>query len=105
MYEKSPNLTIFYAWHLTAFSKGLVFFGTPHEGGNTQSAKVKLGFAAAKIAESLGFNSNDSIIQALTPGSLFGDFLRESFRHQLENYLIISFWEKKSTVSQPFQLG
>ncbi|KAI1197061.1 hypothetical protein F5X97DRAFT_334208 [Nemania serpens] len=78
--------------------KGLVFFGTPHEGGNTQSAKVKLGFAAAKIAESLGFNSNDSIIQALTPGSLFGDFLRESFRHQLENYLIISFWEKKSTI-------
>ncbi|KAI0419146.1 hypothetical protein F5X98DRAFT_335341 [Xylaria grammica] len=78
--------------------KGLAFFSTPHEGGNVQSAKVKLGFAAARIAESLGFNSNDSIVQALTPGSLFGDFLREAFRHQLENYLIVSFWEKKSTI-------
>ncbi|KAI1353931.1 hypothetical protein F5Y01DRAFT_312194 [Xylaria sp. FL0043] len=58
--------------------KGFAFFGTLHEGGNIEKAKVKPGFTAAKIAESLGFNINDSIIQALTPGSLFGDFLRKS---------------------------
>lgn len=76
----------------------MVFFGTPHEGGNQKSAEVGLGFFAANIAKKLGFNSNDSVVQVLTPGSLFGDFLRESFRHQLEDYFIVSFWEKQSTV-------
>ncbi|KAH8700955.1 hypothetical protein BGW36DRAFT_375302 [Talaromyces proteolyticus] len=83
---------------IEASVKGLVFFGTPHAGGNTDSAKNKLGLTAANIAKSLGFPANDSIIKVLTPGSLFGDFLRESFRHQLENYWIVSFWEEKSTI-------
>ncbi|KAK2616030.1 hypothetical protein N8I77_002749 [Diaporthe amygdali] len=77
---------------------GLVFFGTPHEGGNLKDAKVKLGFTAAKIAQSLGLEPNESIVQALKPGSLFSDFLKEAFRHQLENYNIVSFWEKESTI-------
>jgi hypothetical protein len=75
-----------------------VFFATPHEGGNRDSTKVSLGFTAARIAKRLGFKENDSIVQVLTPGSLFNDFLGESFRHQLENYLIVSFWEKQGTV-------
>ncbi|KAJ0119942.1 hypothetical protein J7T55_000792 [Diaporthe amygdali] len=78
--------------------KGLVFFGTPHEGGNLKDAKVKLGFTAASIAQSLGLEPNESIVQALRPGSLFSDFLKEAFRHQLENYNIVSFWEKEGTI-------
>jgi hypothetical protein len=57
-----------------------------------------MGIKAASIAKFLGFHPSDAVIQVLTPGSLFGDFLRESFRHQLENYQILSFWEQKSTV-------
>ncbi|KAH7175225.1 hypothetical protein EDB81DRAFT_769464 [Dactylonectria macrodidyma] len=83
---------------IEASVKGIVFFGTPHEGGNKDEAKISLGFTAARIAKKLGFDSNDSIVKVLTPGSLFGDFLRESFRHQLENYFIVSFWEKESTL-------
>jgi hypothetical protein len=76
-----------------------MFFGTPHEGGNQDSTKVKLGLKAAKITSYLGFSPNESIVEILTSGSLFGDFIRESFRHQLEQYHIVSFWEKNSTVS------
>jgi hypothetical protein len=77
-----------------------MFFGTPHEGGNTDSTIVNLGFTTAKIARFLGFNINDSVVQVLKPGSLFADFLKEAFRHQLEEYHIVSFWELKSTVSR-----
>ena len=70
--------------------RGLVFFGTPHEGGNRSDAKVSVGFTAAAIAKHLGFSANDSIVEALTPGSAFGDFLRESFRHQLDRYWIVA---------------
>ncbi|CAM1501755.1 Fc.00g037390.m01.CDS01 [Cosmosporella sp. VM-42] len=78
--------------------KGLVFFATPHAGGNIHSAKVKLGLTAAEIAQGLGFNSNDAVVEVLRPGSLFGDFLRESFRHQLDDYRILSFWGKSDKV-------
>jgi hypothetical protein len=84
---------------LLANRKGLVFFGTPHGGGNGDEAKVNIGLIAAGIAKKLGFNSHDSIVEVLKPGSLFGDFLRESFRPQLEYYFIVSFWDKESTVS------
>ncbi len=62
------------------------------------SRSSKLGFIAAKIARGLGFDTNDSIVQALTPGSLFEDILKEAFRHQLEQYYIVSFWETQSQV-------
>ena len=79
-------------------STGLMFFATPHEGGNTESKKVKLGLAAAKIARSAGFDTNDSLVQAVTKGSLFEDILKESFRHQLEEYNLVSFWGKRDNV-------
>jgi hypothetical protein len=81
--------------------KGLLFFGTPHKGGNTDSNMIKMGFIAAKIAQFLGFSINDSIVQALKPGSLFVDILKEAFRHQLEQYFIVSFWEQKLEVGLP----
>jgi hypothetical protein len=59
---------------------------------------VKIGLIAANIAQFLGFGINDSIIQALKPGSLFADILKEAFRHQLEQFFIVSFWEQKEKV-------
>lgn len=77
----------------------LVFFGTPHEGGN--KALVKLGSTAAHIAKSLGFRTSESIVEVITNACIFSDTLKQSFRHQLESYSIVSFWEGKGNVSEP----
>lgn len=76
-----------------------MFFGTPHAGGNTESSQVDFGFTLAGVAQFLGFRPNDSIVQALTPGTQFGDTLRSSFRTKLAKYSIVNFWEKESSVS------
>jgi hypothetical protein len=74
-----------------------VFFGTPHEGGN--KSLVRLGATAACVASWLGFKSEDSIVEVLKEGSLFSDVLKQSFRHQLESYKMVSFWEAEGNVS------
>ncbi|KAH8768075.1 hypothetical protein BGZ57DRAFT_766284, partial [Hyaloscypha finlandica] len=51
----------------------------------------------SKIAQVLGFGANESIVQVLKKGSLFAETLSENFRHQLENYKILSFWEGRRT--------
>ena len=79
---------------------GIIFFGTPHEGG--QKALVKIGATAVRIANSLGFRSSSAIVEALQNGSLFSDMLKEAWRHQLESYQIVSFWEGIGEVSRPF---
>lgn len=70
---------------------GLVFFGTPHDGGHR--TLVALGAAAARVATALHVQPSTDIIETLKSGSLFSDLLAEQWRHQLESYQIISFWE------------
>ncbi len=70
---------------------GLVFFGTPHGGGNT--TLVGLGSAAAKVATALHIQPRNHIVETLKSGSLFSDLHREHWRQQLESYKIVSFWE------------
>lgn len=79
---------------------GIIFFGTPHEGG--QRALVSIGAIAVRIANSLGFRSSSAIVGALKHGSLFSDMLKEAWRHQLESYQIVSFWEGIGEVSRLF---
>ena len=83
---------------LTETSVGLMFFGTPHRGGN--GTLVALGSLAAGIATHLGFRDHSDIVSALKDGSTFSDILQESFRHQLESYQIVSFYEKIGNVCQ-----
>ena len=79
-------------------SYGLVFFGTPH-GGPSDDWKIGLGKASVKIAQSLpGITSND-IMEALKKGSLFSDALQNQWRHQLDRYQIVTFYEGIGTVS------
>ena len=73
-------------------SCGLVFFGTPHA-GPTEDAKVKFGRVCASIAQSIPTNASNDIMEALKKGSLFSDMLQENWRHQLERYHIVSFYE------------
>ena len=83
---------------LTARSYGLVFFGTPH-GGPGDDWKITFAKASVCIAQSLpGITSND-IMEALKKGSLFSDSLQNQWRHQLDRYRIVTFYEGIGSVS------
>lgn len=63
--------------------------GTPHRGGNNAT----LGKIAAHIATaSLSSLSND-FMESLSRNSLLTEERSELFRHQLEDYYILSFYE------------
>ena len=76
----------------------MVFFGTPHS-GPTNDLKVKFGKACVAIAQSLPWSASNDTMEALKKGSLFSDILTEQFRHQLENYRILFFYEGFGSVS------
>ncbi|KAJ5220430.1 hypothetical protein N7468_009634 [Penicillium chermesinum] len=77
-------------------TSGLVFFATPHRG----SKSVELGTIAASIARfvSDGSASND-LLHSLEYNSIFTRNMSERFRHQLEDYRVISFIEGKRSQS------
>ena len=77
--------------NLLAIRTGLAFFGTPHEGGDERL--VALGAAAARIASALHVQPSNDLIETLKKGSLFSDLLAEQWRHHLESYQLVSFWE------------
>lgn len=68
---------------------GIAFFGTPHQGGNS----AKLGAIAASIARGVLQNPSNTFMKALKKDSLFSDSLVRDFRHQLEDYYVLSFVE------------
>jgi hypothetical protein len=92
-------------------TSGLVFFGTPHRGAKA----VELGKIAARVARfvSKGHASN-GLLDCLEHNSLFTRQMTDRFRHQLEDYRVVSFIEGKevqivgvgpasiSHVSRPF---
>ncbi|KAI3261316.1 hypothetical protein DTO003C3_9931 [Penicillium roqueforti] len=73
-------------------TSGLVFFGTPHRGAKA----VELGKIAARVARfvSKGHASND-LLNCLEFNSLFTRQMTDRFRHQLEDYRVVSFIEGK----------
>ncbi|CAG7940614.1 unnamed protein product [Penicillium salamii] len=73
-------------------TSGLVFFGTPHRGAKA----VELGKIAARVARfvSNGHASND-LMNCLEHNSLFTRQMTDRFRHQLEDYRVVSFIEGK----------
>ncbi|KAF8541800.1 hypothetical protein BDD12DRAFT_803421 [Trichophaea hybrida] len=72
-------------------TKGLMFFGTPHRGGNG----VSFGKIAARIARCLSGSSSNNILFALEKSSVLTKQADEAFRSQLEDYQIVSFFETK----------
>ncbi|SLM35514.1 WD40/YVTN repeat-like-containing domain [Lasallia pustulata] len=68
---------------------GIAFFGTPHQGGNF----AKLGDIAASIIRGVLRNPSSTFMEALKKDSLFSDTLVGDFRHQLEDYHVLSFFE------------
>ena len=76
---------------------GLVFFGTPHAGG--KDALVTMGKIASRVATKVLRNPSKDVMEALQKGSQFSDVLQEGWRHQLNLYKIVSFYEGIGDVS------
>ena len=70
----------------------LVFMGTPHS-GPTDSSKILFARSCAKIVKSVKRNKSNDLLETVENGSLFSDILKENWRHQLENYQIVSCYE------------
>ena len=71
---------------------GLVFFGTPH-GGSGDDWQTKVGEAVVGIAQSLPGRASNDVMEALKKGSSLTDTLQEAWRHQLDHYQIVTFYE------------
>ncbi|CAG8956640.1 hypothetical protein HYFRA_00011951 [Hymenoscyphus fraxineus] len=82
--------------HIYDATACLAFFGTPHEGGS--GGMVRAGKTATKIALRLGFQQGDNIIETLDKGSMFTDILQNNFRHQFDNYRMVSFWGDRDEI-------
>ena len=76
----------------------LVFMGTPHS-GPADSSKILFARSCAQIVKSLKGHKSNDLLEAVENGSLFSDILKENWRHQLENYQIISCYETIDPVS------
>jgi len=70
-------------------ASGIAFFGTPHRG----SAIAKFGDVAASIIRAVFHNPKNTFMDALKKDSMFSDFIIDDFRHQVERYQILSFFE------------
>lgn len=68
---------------------GIAFFGTPHQGGNF----AKLGDIAASIVRCVLRSPSNTFMETLKKDSLFSDTIAGDFRHQLEDYHVLSFFE------------
>lgn len=81
-------------------TSGLMFFGTPHHGGD--SRLVSLGKVVADIARATKFKRGHNDLKTLESGSIFSSIMQEHWRHQLLEYDIISFWGSDDKVFHPF---
>jgi hypothetical protein len=71
---------------------GIVFFGTPHRGGNHAQA----GNVVARIARAILRSENNSLIEALRKDTFFSNIGRKDFQEGIEDFYYISFYEDKA---------
>jgi len=72
---------------------GLVFFAVPHQGGHGAT----LGAIAKNIIVSLTGESRNDLLESLRQNSLFQENQANLFKHQLEDYHIVSIFEDQPT--------
>lgn len=70
---------------------GLVFFGTPHRGGN----HAGLGDELARVVRALAGRPANTYMKALKADSIFSENLTDDFRQLLEQYRVLSFYETR----------
>lgn len=72
---------------------GLVFFAVPHQGGHGAT----LGAIAKNIVLSVNGDSRNDLVESLKKNSLFQENQAMLFRHQLEDYQVVSIIEDRPT--------
>lgn len=71
---------------------GIVFFGTPHRGGN----KIGVGSVAAGVARAVLGNPSNGFLKTLRCESEVLDAINDDFRRCLEDFQYISFFETRN---------
>ena len=74
---------------IKASTYGLVFFATPHSGGN----KAGIAESAAKLCSALTGHTRNSLVQTLTKHSLLNEVSKDHFRFQLNDYEVLTYME------------
>jgi len=70
---------------------GIAFFATPHRGGN----RASLGDIATRFAGAGLWNPRNNFMDFLKKDSLFSENLTDAFKHQYEEYQILSCYETR----------
>jgi len=81
--------------HTKNATYGLVFFAVPHRGG--YGANAALGAVAKNIVVSMTGDSRNDLVESLRQNSSFLENQANLFRHQLEDYRIVSIFEDRMT--------
>ena len=76
---------------IRASTKGLVFFATPHSGGNLAS----LADVAANFASAVTASAKNSLLKTLKKNSLLNEISKDQFRPQSGDYEVFTFTESK----------
>ncbi len=74
---------------IKASTYGLVFFATPHSGGNSAG----IAESAAKFCSALTGRARNSLLQTLTKHSLLNEVSKDQFRPQLNDYEVLTYME------------
>ena len=76
---------------LKASTHGLVFFATPHRGGEGAAVAE----AAATICSAFTGRPRNQLLKSLKSKSLITELSSDQFRHQLNDYEVLSFIERR----------
>lgn len=76
---------------IKASTFGLVFFATPHSGGNGAS----IADAAAKLCSALTGQAKNSLLETLEKASLLNEISKDHFRPQIGDYEVLTFMETR----------
>lgn len=72
---------------------GLVFFGTPHQGGNGATHADRI----ASVLSVITGQTKNTLLKALSKGSFLNEATTDQFRPQLNDYKVLTFYESKKT--------
>ena len=70
---------------------GLMFFGTPHGGGN----KADTAKTWASVISVFTGETRNSLLSTLKAGSLYNEATADDFKPQMQNYEVVSFFEQR----------
>lgn len=77
--------------HKTTF--GIIFFGTPHRGGN----HAFIGSAMATVARVVSGGTKNTLMSSIRSASILSEIMADEFRQCVADLSIVSFYEERAT--------